>query len=588
MCANSTGVGLRREMLRRTTRCSATRLGLLFVALIGLGGPRLNAHPMGNFSVNHYARIQPDGQIIRIQYVLDLAELPTLQMLQKWDLTKDSATAKLQAAARREALHWMGNLVFLQDGKAVAARLDRVEASTQDGAGGLPVLRVVSDLRTPQTGSEFDYEDRNFPDRAGWKEIVIDVPREEAYRDIFPAGRDRSAALTAYPQDPTLAPPQDLRAHFASVQLRPEVTSLSPASPRAPKPEPSASADVRAAVAERPAARVGPAPAEPNSLGAVKRNDLLSRTLKESAQSLPFTVALLCLLISFGLGALHALEPGHGKTMVAAYLVGSRGTIKHAAMLGGLVTFTHTASVFLLGFVTLFLSKYILPESLMKMMGTISGVTIVWIGGLLLWRRLRKLLQPGAASGAHHHHSHTSSLAGGHSHQGHDHQHHHHAHENHHSHGPHDHSHGHSHSHAHGHSHSHAHEGHHQSHAAHGHHHLPEGEVTLGSLFALGVSGGLLPCPAALVILLSCISIGRAGFGLLLLCTFSAGLALVLMLIGFTVLLLKKSVSGGARSARLAMWARFAPVVSAASIFVIGIYMTGVAMGLLPVLRGIG
>ena len=95
------------------------------------------------------------------------------------------------------------------------------------------------------------------------------------------------------------------------------------------------------------------------------------------------------LAVAFGLGAVHALSPGHGKTIVAAYLVGARGTFRHALHLGGIVTFTHTVSVFALGLVTLFLSQYVLPDRIFPVLGAVSGISIVWIGALLLWRRAR-------------------------------------------------------------------------------------------------------------------------------------------------------------------------------------------------------
>src|SRR3954453_16804916 len=110
---------------------------------------------------------------------------------------------------------------------------------------------------------------------------------------------------------------------------------------------------------------------------------------------------------------MHAMSPGHGKTIVAAYLVGSRGTFKHAIFLGGIVTFTDTISVFFLGFVTLFLSKYVLPEKLFPILGPISALSIVWVGAILFVRRRR------ARHSDQHHHPHCHS----HSHDGHTHSH---------------------------------------------------------------------------------------------------------------------------------------------------------------------
>src|SRR5262249_10563868 len=122
--------------------------------------------------------------------------------------------------------------------------------------------------------------------------------------------------------------------------------------------------------------------------GNLVRGDRLSEILGQ--RELPLRTVLVALGIAFILGALHATSPGHGKTLVAAYLVGNRGTARHAIFLGGVVTFTHTAGVFLLGIVTLFASSYIVPEKLYPWMGMISGVTIVVVGVNLFRGRLSK------------------------------------------------------------------------------------------------------------------------------------------------------------------------------------------------------
>src|SRR5579864_6977399 len=250
--------------------------------------------------------------------------------------------------------------------------------------------------------------------------------------------------------------------------------------------------------------------------------------------------------IAFVLGAAHALTPGHGKTIVAAYLVGSRGTLKHAAFLGAMVTFTHTVSVFLLGMATLFLFQYVVPENITRVLGAISGLSIVAIGGWMLYKRLR---------GTGHAHSHDHEH--GHSHS-HDH--------------PHDHGHDHDHHHGHDHSHEHPHE-----HGTHTHTHMPD-EVSWSGLVALGASGGLVPCESALVLLLSAIALRRVGLGLVLLVSFSLGLAIVLMGIGVMViyaknLLPESKLTGGNP------FFRWMPVASAAVVLVLGLVMTGVSLG---------
>jgi ABC-type nickel/cobalt efflux system permease component RcnA len=281
------------------------------------------------------------------------------------------------------------------------------------------------------------------------------------------------------------------------------------------------------------------------------QTDALTRLLHQQ-QLTPWMIAA-AIAIAFGLGAAHALTPGHGKTIVAAYLVGSRGTLKHAAFLGGMVTFTHTVSVFLLGLATLFLFQYVVPQKVTQVLGAISGLSIVVIGGWMLYKRLHR---------AGHEHSHDHDHKHEHAHSD-DHTHEHHQHDH-----PHDHTHEHEHSHAHDHSHSH-------SHGPGGHTHMPE-EISWSGLVALGASGGLVPCETALVLLLTAIALRRVGLGLLLLISFSLGLALVLMAIGVLVIYAKNllpSDSGGNP------FFRWMPVASAAVVMLLGVVMTGVSLG---------
>jgi nickel/cobalt exporter len=298
---------------------------------------------------------------------------------------------------------------------------------------------------------------------------------------------------------------------------------------------------IPSAVAPTPssARATSPVPPQPSAPGTVVRGDFLSRLLHRG--DIGLGLILLGMAAAFGLGAMHALSPGHGKTIVAAYLVGSRGTFKHAIFLGGMVTFTHTISVFFLGLTTLFLSQYVLPEKIFPVLGAISGLSIVWIGGIMLYKRARRLRHSHSAHDLHHSHDHD--------HHHHDHDHHHHD----------DHHHGH-------------------DHGPHTHSHVPEGDITLGSLMALGASGGLVPCPSALVLLLSSIALGRVGLGLLLLIAFSSGLAVVLMGIGVLVLYAKHFLPDSQKTAAHPAF-RIIPVLSAALIVCIGLLMTGVSLG---------
>lgn len=216
----------------------------------------------------------------------------------------------------------------------------------------------------------------------------------------------------------------------------------------------------------------------------------------------PF-IALIGLLLAAGLGGLHALSPGHGKAIVGAYLVGSRGTARDAAFLGLTVTITHTAGVFALGLITLFASQYVLPEKLFPVLSLTSGAIVLILGLGLFVRRLQTALGGFAPEHTHDHSDLDSATY---------------------------------HTHAEVFDHDHAHGAVLHSHGGSVHSHLPPGSdgeaVTWRSLLALGISGGLLPCPSALVVLLSAISLHRIGYGLVLIVAFSLGLAGVLTVIG--------------------------------------------------------
>jgi ABC-type nickel/cobalt efflux system permease component RcnA len=234
--------------------------------------------------------------------------------------------------------------------------------------------------------------------------------------------------------------------------------------------------------------------------------------MTERQMSLGFM--LLAAFIAAGLGALHALEPGHGKTIVAAYLVGSRGTARNAFQLGLIVTGSHTAGVYLLGAITMYAQKYILPERIYPVLAILSGVVIAGMGLYLVLQRFL----PSAVA--------------------------------------------HSHSHSHGGiAHSHHHDG------GHGHHHEPRG-VSARQLLLLGITGGMIPCPAALVVLLTATALGRVGFGLFLIVCFSVGLATVLIVMGLMAIYAGRLIKHLPVEGPLIQ--RWLPMASAVMITVIG------------------
>lgn len=503
------------------------------------------AHPMGNFSVSHYTRIEPSAQGAEVTYVLDLAEVPTYILLRDWKLDARSPQADLERKAAEQAREWAQGLEFHAAGKTVEPKFASAAIKISDGAGGLAVTRIAATFRLAGVKPPLQFEDHNYPDRAGWKEIVIRAGTGAEIESASQGSTDRSAALTQYPADPTSAPPQDLR---ASVDWRVTGVVLSRA---APKVVPIAQPKTGATRAVPPPSST-PQVAQPP--GTVVKGDFISRLL--ARDRIGWQWMLLGLLVAFGIGGAHALEPGHGKTIVAAYVVGSRGTAKHAAILGGVVTFTHTVSVFLLGLAMLLLSKTIVPEHVIRILEAVSGLSIVGIGAWMLYQRVRGLGARARGTASHHHHHHH-------------HDNHHPSHDHHHSHDDHHHDHGHPHQQGHAHSHN---------HGPHGHSHMPAGEITFGSLMALGVSGGMVPCPAALVIMLAAIAFGHVGAGLVLLVAFSLGLAGVLMAIGMAVLYAKSWIPESALSADHP-FLRFVPVFSAIVILCLGLVMTGVSLG---------
>jgi ABC-type nickel/cobalt efflux system permease component RcnA len=523
------------------------------IAVTLLLGCTLLAHPMGNFSVSHYARIEVAAGNSRLTYVLDLAEIPTFELFQQWEVSGRNLV-EIDAKAAAQAREWVANLTITADGQRVKREIRKVVTHVLDGAGGLPVLRVEVHAALAIPPGVLQYEDSNYAGRAGWKEVVIRAAEGAAITQTTHPASDLSQALTAYPTDPSIAPPQDLRAsltwsHTSRAAAQPVIVSSTPARrPIAPAPAPLPEPGVQVEVPKQN--RQAFSAQQPAPGGTLARGDFLSRLL--SNQELSLGMIAIGLIAAFGLGAMHALSPGHGKTIVAAYLVGTRGTPRHAVLLGAMVTFTHTISVFVLGAGVLFFQQYVVPERIIPVLGVLSGLSILCVGAWLLYQRTRAL-----ALADVHRHSH-DHLHGHHHDHGHEHQH--------------DHPSDHGHAHAHGFVHTHTHNGVTHSHI------VPDTGASLGSLIALGVSGGLVPCPSALILMLSAIGLGRTAFGLGLLVTFSAGLALVLVAIGLIVIYAKHLLPGRDDLKRHPMF-RLAPVFSAVVVMILGALITLTSVG---------
>jgi nickel/cobalt exporter len=468
----------------------------VLAAAIVLAAGAVSAHPLGNFTTNRQARVEIAPDALRVRYVVDLAELPTYRTIAEIDANGDGSADATERAtwAAGLARDVVRNLHVAVDGRETALHPARAEASLLPGAGGLPTLRAELELDAPLATSRgtITVRDDDFAGLPGWQEILAAASAGVALGETTAETVDRTNGLRSYPGDVLAVPPQtrEARIGFAPGAARPDAT----------------------------------APATALRTGAARFGDRLTALVADRTP-LSATMVLSALALAAMLGALHALTPGHGKTIVGAYLVGTRGTWRHAVFLGLVVTATHTAGVYLLGAATLLASAWILPERLLPWLSAMSGLLVVAVGASLLRARLEVALHGHAQDGHHHRH---------------DHAHHHHA--------PHRH--------------------HHDD--GHAHHHVPAADLapTLRNLLALGVSGGLLPCPSALVVMLGAIALGRTGFGLVLILAFSTGLAAVLTAIGLVLVYARGLFERLPVDGRVA---RYAPVASAAVISLAGL-----------------
>jgi nickel/cobalt exporter len=566
----------------RTRSVFAVLLALVALSIAAIA----SAHPLGNFTISRYSAVTLGTETAEVLYIIDMAEIPTYQERQTLDTDGNGAISTGEEAAYLATAVPVlaANLRLEVDGVAVPLTPQRHVLTFPPGQGDLPTLRLEvwlsAGLPAGNGPLTVVYEDGNYPDRLGWREVIVTATEGTLLESSAPAV-DLSDQLRAYPADLLQTPPAVSR---AEARFAPTAAALT--TEASPSDAPTANRPVP------PAAR----------FGQDEFADLLSRTLDTPA------ALAAALLVAVGLGAAHALTPGHGKTIVGAYLVGSRGTARHALFLGLTTTITHTAGVFALGFLVLVASEFVLPEKLYPWLGVMSGLLVVGIGLSILRGHVGHWLAHRRGEN-HDHGPYHFHFGKGHSHGpgGHSHDHgprttdnsvtaadhpvtapgvgartlafagvassaatvvspvrqhtHDHSHEQGHGH---DHAHGHDHDH-HGHDHSHDHS---QTHAAE----RPDA-LSWRSLLALGISGGLLPCPSALILMLSAIALRQVGVGLVLILAFSVGLASVLTGIGLIM------VYAGRFLERLpvrhsAVTTRLLPMASATFITIAGLAIT--------------
>jgi nickel/cobalt transporter (NicO) family protein len=448
---------------------------LALLALTLSPPPAAQAHPLGNFSVNTYSRLELSAGQLRLLYLVDMAEIPTFQERTTIDADGDDnlSQSEQDRYLSTQATNLAGRLALTINGRPIPLQLQEQSLTFSPGQGGLDIQRISLQLTAALSDGESwqgQYQDGNYQDRLGWREIVIQARPGTTLLESSAPAASLSQELRQYPEDLLQSP---INVRTATFRLATAASALNPVTKG------------DATNAET---------AGQNRYSQDQFAELINLPILGPG------ALLLALLASFGWGAAHAFTPGHGKTVVAAYLVGSRGTARHALFLGLTTTITHTLGVFVLGLLVLFASRYILPETLYPWLGVLSGILVVSIGLSMFGRRLRLWLHPFLTPHTHdpHHHDHQ-----------------------------------------HDHDHPHTTSDHSSLVTHHDHSHLPPGAngtpVTWRSLLALGISGGLLPCPSALIMMLGAIALQRVGFGLVLILAFSVGLASVLTAVGLVM-----------------------------------------------------
>ncbi|HYK96007.1 MAG TPA: hypothetical protein VE011_09110 [Candidatus Dormibacteraeota bacterium] len=526
-----------RRLVRRLVGTAAALALAILVPAIAL------AHPLGNFTINHFAGIRIGPDRISLDVVIDRAEIPAFQEQQLLDTNGDGtlSAAEIDAARAPECTTLAADLVLTVDGQAITTTLVAAGLSLPPGAGGLSTMRLVCEyeaaLASPiAAGATVAFQDRSFAQRIGWREIVVlgDGVQIGGQASGAPAHAEGvSARLTSYPKDLLTTP---LGVRSTSVAVAPGGSPLPPWT--APDAQPLAGATSASRALAQNGVSVVPGGITDNLAALVGVQDLN-----------PLAI-LVSLAIAFGLGIVHAVSPGHGKTIMAAYLVGAKGSSRQAVGLGLAVTISHTLGVLVLAGITLAASSILPPERLYPILGATSGALVILIGVSLLWNRLRAVRRTRAAasaSGALDHRApgprpHIGPVNGGHA--------------------P-DHGDGHGHSHPH----------------PHPHGPLP-GETTISwrGLIALGLSGGLVPSASALILLLGSIAAGRVGYGLVLVLGFGLGMAFVLAGIGLLLVHARRLVERRPSIGSLGRIVVPVQLATASLVVVLGIVLTGQAL----------
>ncbi|GAC1619431.1 MAG: hypothetical protein NVS4B5_11040 [Vulcanimicrobiaceae bacterium] len=476
-----------------------------FALMLVVTGVRAQAHPLGNFTINHLSKLTLSEDVVRLRYVLDMAEIPTFQALGARSKADANAT-RVDDYARSIESDLLAHLHLTANDASVALIADHIHATTRPGAGRLPTLYVVLTAhaklaRGGRTDATIAFRDDTFANRIGWHDVVVEPAVESTHE------------LTAYPSV-LLGSPRAVTA--VVIQRHADGRTI-----------------VRASGEAAPASGGAPVTSQ-------ARSNQLSDMLAHGTGDIKLVAATF--LVAIALGALHALEPGHGKTLLAISLVGARATVKQATILATALTVAHTIGVLALGVAINIFKGYFVPETIYPWITLLSGIVIAVIGARAVQRQIRgrNAARAHLGNGASTHYD--------------------------------AHAHGHEHDHTHGHDHGHDHAG--MDDLAHARAHAIPGSapLTFGGTVWAAMSGGVAPCPAALVVLLAAIALNQVAYGIFVIVAFSFGLAATLTGLGIAVVRGASWLQGRPQFER---FVTVGPLVSAIVIATIGSIMVG-------------
>jgi nickel/cobalt transporter (NicO) family protein len=531
--------GLRATGRARPPRWSCVAL-LLTLGCIGAGAGRADtvASLLGNFTINQYCGMKLDRATVDVHYVVVFGQLPALRELHLADTNGDGVTSQLErdSYVGKLAPGLADDLNLEVDGVSVPLRATHWTSSLPTEQGGFS-LRLDVDFTAAlpaaaQGGNrKVLFTNQNYAGHLGWHEIVVQSAPGLSVFDTNAYSTSLTGGLAnALPSLPSTGPLEERSVHLTFAEGGAPAGAMRLAARQGSPVE-----GIRPVQGIRTGAN-----GSDTSAANTQEATWIPRETRRlvnviSGPHLEPRIAILALLGAMLLGAVHALSPGHGKTIVGAYLIGSRGTPRHAVFLGSTVTITHTLGVFALGFATLYASRFIVPERLFPTLSLLSAILVLGMGILLLVQRARAAYgptvfhpvaaaaQPASGRGLIFAHAHADGTM--------------------HSHG-----------------------------GGAMHSHLPPGasgeKVTWRSLLTLGISGGLVPCPSAMVLLLAAVALNKTAYGMLLVVAFSVGLAITLTAVGLAFLCARNRFRKPRQGAR---WPQLLPILSAGMITVLGI-----------------